>query len=77
MTPGDIVLWRDKKFGVNRAWEVQACNYGALGQEGLIELKAMFETPGRDVHGTLRETVVVPECLLRDLECFSKQAAHG
>lgn len=72
MTVGDIILWRDKKFGANRAWEVEAVLLGAEGVEGLVRLRPMFWKPGMDENGQRQETVLVPECLLRDLEHFCK-----
>jgi hypothetical protein len=70
---GDIVMWRDKKFGHNRAWEVESILLGAEGVEGLIRLRPMFYKGGSDENGNRQETVLVPECLLRDLEWFAKR----
>lgn len=70
MKVGSIVLWRDAKFGVNRAWTVEACLYGAEGHESLIRLRSMFEKPGHDENGAVYETVLVPEPLVRNLEIF-------
>lgn len=68
MKPGDMILWRDNKFGVNRAWKVEACLLGALEHESLVRLRPMFEKPGMDEDGNRQETVLVPEVLLRGLE---------
>ena len=70
---GDIVLWRDKQFGHNRAWEVEAVLLGAEGVESLVRLRPMFLKGGSDEHGNRQETTLVPECLLRDLEWFAKR----
>jgi hypothetical protein len=72
-TIGDILLWRDKQFGHNRMWEVEAILLGAEGVEGLVRLRPMFRTPGMDEDGVRHETTLVPECLLRDLERFVKR----
>jgi hypothetical protein len=68
MKPGDMILWRDAKFGVNRVWRIESVLLGALEHESLIRLTPMFEKPGSDEHGNRQETVLVPEVLLRGLE---------
>jgi len=68
MKPGDMILWRDKSFGVNRAWRVESILLGALAHESLVRLTPMFEKPGSDEDGNRQETVLVPEVLLRGLE---------
>jgi hypothetical protein len=75
MNVGDMVLWRDKKFGHHRAWEIEAVLLGAEGAEGLVRMRPMFLKGGMDEDGQRHETVLVPECLLRDLECFEKRTA--
>lgn len=75
MNVGSIVLWRDAKSGQTRAWQVEACLYGAEGQESLIRLRTMFQKPGRDEDGAYHDTVLVPEPLLRGLETFSRVEA--
>lgn len=75
MKVGSIVLWRDAKFGHNRAWTVEAICLGAEGQEGLIRLRSMFEKPGVDELGQRYETVMVPEVLLRGVEVFEPREA--
>lgn len=74
-TVGDILLWRDREFGVNRAWEVDAILLGAEGHESLVRLRSMFMKPGHDESGDVQATVLVPECLLRGLESFAKLQA--
>lgn len=71
MKPGDMIVWRDKKFGVNRAWQVEAFLLGALEHESLVRLRPMFEKPGMDEDGNRQETVLVPEVLLRGLEVIA------
>lgn len=75
MQVGSIVLWRDAKFGVNRAWTVEAICLGADGQESLVRLRSMFMKPGVDEDGVHHETVVVPEVLIRNLEVFEPRQA--
>lgn len=71
MKPGDILLWRDEKFGVHRAWKVLSVLLGGEKSESLIEMQAMFETPGHDVTGKPVPTVLVPEVLTRGLTIFN------
>lgn len=75
MQVGSIVLWRDAKFGVNRAWTIEAVLLGAEGQESLVRLRSMFMRPGIDEDGVTHETVVVPEVLIRNLEVFEPRRA--
>jgi len=75
MQVGSIVLWRDTKFGVNRAWTIEAVMLGGEGQESLVRLRSMFMRPGIDENGVTHETVVVPEVLLRNLEIFEPRQA--
>lgn len=75
MNVGDIILWRDKQFGVNRAWEIEAVLMGAEHAESLVRIRPMFMRPGADENGNRHETLLVPECLLRGLESFEKRAA--
>lgn len=75
MTVGDILLWRDDKFGVHRAWRIEAVLLGGQDQEGLIELRPMFMRPGIDTDGKARETTLVPEVLTRGLFRFGSPPA--
>jgi len=70
MQIGSIVLWRDARFGVNRAWTIEAVLLGGEGQESLVRLRSMFMRPGVDEDGKTHDTVVVPEVLIRNLEIF-------
>jgi hypothetical protein len=70
MSPGDLILYRDKKFGCHRIWEVQGVHLGGLGVEGLIAIKSLTEKPGW-AEGRAIETTYVPECLLRNVEVYT------
>lgn len=71
---GDLLIWRDGKFGHNRVWEVEAVLLGGEGVDGLVRLRPAFDTRiAADENGKRAETVLVPECLLRDLEWFAKR----
>ena len=71
MKPGDIVFYRDTKFGKHRFWEIEGIYLGASGQEGLIGLRSLDRSPG--VVGTLGElsVVYVPEPMVRNLPVYS------
>jgi hypothetical protein len=75
MKVGDIVMWRDRKFGHNRFWEIEGVFLGGLGQEGVIELRSLSERPAHS--GTAREhpTTFVPEPLLRNADFFTPASA--
>ncbi len=70
MTVGDILLWKDEKFGRHRAWRVLSVILGAEQHEGLIELEPMFERPGNNAYGKPQPTVLVPEVFTRGLTVF-------
>ncbi|SDQ98630.1 hypothetical protein SAMN05519103_00313 [Rhizobiales bacterium GAS113] len=65
MKPGDIVFWRDDKFGHHRFWEILGVFLGAEGQEGVIELKSLNYRPAHSHVARVHETTFVPEPLLR------------
>jgi hypothetical protein len=71
MKPGDIVMFRDDRFGRHRFWQIRSCCHGALGQEGLIELQNLLEEPGEDTEDRKHVTTWVPEPMLRRLEIFT------
>lgn len=71
---GDILLWRDEKFGRHRAWRVVSVLLGAENQESLIEMESMFERPGFDTDGKRIVTVLVPEVLTRHLTIFGRDS---
>ena len=73
-TVGDVLIWRDAKFGHNRIWEVEAILLGGEGVDGVVRLKPMFMPFAADEHGQRAESLLVPECLLRDLEWFAKRS---
>lgn len=75
MRPGDIVVWRDRRFGRNRVWEIQGCFHGALGQESVIELKSLTERPAHSYETQEHPTTFVPEPLLRGAEIFTRANA--
>lgn len=74
MHVGDILLWRDEKFGRHRAWRVVSILIGAENTESLIEMESMFERPGADADGKRMVTVLVPEVLTRGLTIFGREA---
>lgn len=65
MWPGDIVFWRDEKFGVNRFWEIESVLLGAAGQESLIRIRSLNFRAGENEDGHMQETLLVPEPLIR------------
>ena len=67
MSPGDIVFWRDDKFRKHRFWEIQGVYLGCSGQEGLVELKNLFEEPGVPGMTKGATTTFVPEPLIRGM----------
>jgi hypothetical protein len=70
MQVGDLIMYGDSHYGHNRFWEVRSVCLGAVGQEGLVELKSLNEKPGRDTQGVHHDTTWVPECLLRDAKVY-------
>jgi len=67
MNVGNVLIYRDEKFGVHRYWEVVGIYLGSVNEESIIELRSISEKPGHDGE-TLRATTFVPECLTRQLE---------
>lgn len=67
MKVGNILIFRDEKFGHHRYFEVVGVFLGGENEESLIQLRSLSEKPGFDglAH---RETNLVPECLTRQLE---------
>ncbi len=61
---GDLIFWRDEKFGKHRFWEVQGVYLGGEEQESLIELKNLLEKPGVPGRTGNATTTFVPEPLL-------------
>lgn len=70
MNTGDLIVWRDEKFGHHRFWRVEGIYLGAEGQESLIELRSMTERPGASGAGR-HETTCVPEPLLRNATVYT------
>ena len=70
MQVGDLIMYGDANYGHNRFWEVRSVCLGAVGQQGLIELKSLNEKPGRDTEGIRHDTTWVPECLIRDAKTY-------
>lgn len=77
LAPGDLVFYRDGRFGIHRVWEVSANCLGGDGQEGLVGLRSLVERPGQDEDGNRHDTAWVPECLLRDAEVFAPVRKRG
>lgn len=71
MKPGDIVMWRDEKFGKHRFWEIEGVYLGAEGQEGLVELRGLNYAPGVSGPGRTHTTTFVPEPMLRSLTIYT------
>jgi len=66
MSPKDIVMYRDDRFGCHRFWEVQSVCLGGLGQEDVIELLNLTEKPAfHPSENVVLKTTFVPEPLLR------------
>ena len=66
MKPGNVLIFKDEKFGHHRYWEVVGIYLGSVNEESLIELRSIGSKPGHD-GDTLRSTTFVPECLTRNL----------
>lgn len=75
MKPGDIIVWRDKKFARHRFYEVEGVYLGALGQESVIGLKALGQKPAWVSGIGAVPVCYVPEPLLRDAELFTPSLA--
>lgn len=76
MTVGNVLVYRDEKFGVHRYWEIVGVFLGGLDTESLIELRSISERHGHDGE-TPRPTTFVPECLTWHLEERSMQSLIG
>jgi hypothetical protein len=76
MTVGNVLVYRDEKFGVHRYWEIVGVYLGSLVEESLIELRSISEKPGHDGE-ILRPTTFVPECLTRNLEERTMESLFG
>jgi|GEM_PF-5943271 len=72
MRTGDIIFYRDERFGHHRFWEVLSICLGGTGQEGLIELQCLNYEPGEDTDGKKHNTTWVPEPLLRNASVYRK-----
>lgn len=70
MKPGDIVMYRDERFGRHRFWEIEGIYLGGEGQEGLVELRGLNYTPGVSPSRT-HTTTFVPEPMLRALAIYT------
>lgn len=67
MKPGDLIMYRDEKFGRHRFFEVEGVYLGAVGVTGLVGLRPLSEEPGSVGVGEGKPHAVmyVPEVLLR------------
>lgn len=72
MLVGDIYMYRDDKYGRHLFWEVEAVMIGDAGQESLVRLRTLNCTPGRDEHGEIQETSLVPEPFLRGARRYAR-----
>jgi hypothetical protein len=48
LKPGDIIEWRDEKFGHHRKWRVHGIHIGGLTQESVICMEAIDKSPAWD-----------------------------
>ena len=71
MQVGSLVMWRDRKYGHHRIWQVRSICLGAAQQESLVELCSLTHNAGVDVNGDKHLTTWVPEALLWCVEVFS------
>lgn len=69
INPGDMVIKRD------RLWRVDAVRLGAVGQEDIVEIKALDRTPGYDTSGPV-EAMSVPLDLI-DHDCIYRPVDHA
>lgn len=67
MAPGDIVVWKDAKFGHHRIWTIESFLYGSTKQESLVRLTSLSHSAGNDENGQEQSSVLVPEVLIRGL----------
>ena len=67
MEVGNVLIFRDEKFGHHRYWQVLGVFLGGENEESLIEMRSLGEKPGFAEEST-RPTTFVPECLTRNLE---------
>lgn len=75
--PGDVLFARGAAGGRILMWEVRSVSIGAVGVEGLVELRSLSERPGMDVDGALHVTTWVPEALLRGMTVYTRLQATG
>lgn len=73
-TVGDMLIWRDANFGHNRVYEVMSVLLGAEGYDGVVRLRPVYQLFAQDEDGKRPDSVLVPECLLRDCEWFAKRS---
>lgn len=71
MSPGDLIFWRDEKFGKHRFWQVEGVYLGCDGQEGLVEIRNLFEKPGVPGRTGNAVTTFVPEPLVRNMPLYA------
>ena len=71
LTTGDLVLFRDKKFGHHHLYEVRAVVIGIAQQESIVTLVSLTHNAGRRNDGTPALFMDVPEVLLRSAEVFT------
>jgi hypothetical protein len=67
MEPGNVLIYRDDKFGHHRYYEVLGVFLGGEESESLVELRSLGEKPGYG-GGAVQLSTVVPEVLTRHLE---------
>lgn len=72
MTPGDIIFYRDKKFGHHRFYQIEGVHLGGEKQVSYIALRPLNENPALDECGDVMEVMNVPEPLLREAELYCR-----
>lgn len=67
MEVGNVLIWRDERFGNHRYYEVVGIFLGGQNEESLIEIRSLGAKPGW-ADEMIRPTTFVPEFLVRTLE---------
>jgi hypothetical protein len=70
MKPGDIIFWRDERYGHHRFWEIEGVHLGGEGHESLIEVRSLTEKTG-SAHGARVGRTYVPEPMVRNLPIYT------
>ncbi|MBY5988209.1 hypothetical protein [Roseovarius atlanticus] len=71
MAPGHLLEYRCPKFGLVFQWRILGIYLGATRQESLIEVEAVFQSPGTDSAGAAYPKMMVPEPMTRGLSVIA------